>query len=109
MQQDSFRHSASKMITRHQILSAAAAFSARSRVKSWSTSPVLTQAALQNFAWTERSRVQIQAERNAQCSTDAQREALLAEPVFCFETACKALYWSILVYRLQARRLSGWS
>ena len=62
-----------------------------------------TQVALQNFAWTERSRDGTQAERAAQCSTDAQREAALAEPVFCFETACKALYWSFLVYRLQAR------
>jgi hypothetical protein len=65
----------------------------------------LTQAALQNFAWTEQSRERIKAERAAQCSTDVQREAALAEPVFCFETACKALYWSILVYRIQARLL----
>ena len=61
------------------------------------------QASLQEFAWTERPRDQILAERASQCSTHAQREAAFAEPVFCFETACKALYWSILVYRLQAR------
>ncbi len=43
----------------------------------------------------------MRAERAMQCSSDAQRAALLGEPVFCFETACKALYWSTLVYRLQ--------
>ena len=63
----------------------------------------MLQAALQNFAWTERSRDQIRITRAVQCSTTMQREAAFAEPVFCFETACKALYWSILVYRIQAR------
>ena len=43
------------------------------------------------------------AERAAQCGSELQRKAVLAEPVFCFETACKALYWSTLVYRLQVR------
>jgi hypothetical protein len=60
------------------------------------------QAALQNFAWTEQSRDQIQIDRAVQCSTIAQKKAMLAEPVFCLETACKALYWSIFVYRIQA-------
>ena len=63
----------------------------------------LAQAALQNFAWTERSLYSIQAERAVHCSTNAQKAAMLAEPIFCLETACKALYWSILVYRIQAR------
>jgi len=67
------------------------------------------QASLQSFAWTEEHRARVRAERTAQCGSDLQREAVLAEPVFCFETACKALYWSILVYRLQARPLHGMS
>jgi len=66
---------------------------------------VTVQASLQSFAWTEEHRARVRAERAAQCSSALQREAVLAEPVFCFETACKALYWSILVYRLQARLL----
>ena len=64
----------------------------------------LAQASLQNFAWTEDHRARVCAERAAQGGSEAQRAAVLAEPVFCFETACKALYWSMLVYRLQARR-----
>ena len=64
---------------------------------------VSAQASLQSFAWTEEHRARVRAERAAQCGSASQREALLAEPVFCFETACKALYWSSLVYRLQAR------
>ena len=62
------------------------------------------QAALQEFAWTELPRDRIMAEQ-ADDRTAAQKEAVLTEPVFCFETACKALYWSILVYRIQARPL----
>ena len=27
----------------------------------------------------------------------------MAEPVFCFEMACKTLYWSLLVYGIQVR------
>lgn len=65
-----------------------------------------SQALLQKFAWTEGQRTQFRAARAAQCYSELQREALLAEPVFCFETACKALYWSMLVYRIQARRFS---
>jgi hypothetical protein len=64
---------------------------------------LLSQAALQEFAWTERPRDRILADRATECSTDVQTAAVLTEPVFCFETACKALYWSILVYRVQAR------
>ncbi len=66
---------------------------------------VSAQASLQSFAWTEEHRARVRAQRAAQCGSNLQREAVLAEPVFCFETACKALYWSILVYRLQARLL----
>ena len=62
------------------------------------------KAALQNFAWTEEHRARVRAERAAQCGSEAQRQAMLKEPVFCFETAYKALYWSILVYRIQARQ-----
>ena len=65
------------------------------------------QASLQNFAWTEAHRERVRAERAAQCGSESQREAVLAEPVFCFETACKTLYWSILVYRIQARKPSS--
>ena len=61
------------------------------------------QASLQKFAWTEAHRDGVIAERAAQCGSESQRAAVLAEPVFCFETACKALYWSMLVYRIQAR------
>ena len=49
----------------------------------------------------EEHRTRVRDERSAKCSNESQREAVLAEPVFCFETACKALYWSMLVYRLQ--------
>ena len=62
------------------------------------------QASLQNFAWTDEHRARVHAERAAQCCSEAQREAVRAEPVFCFETAYKALYWSVLAYRIQARR-----
>jgi hypothetical protein len=39
------------------------------------------------------------AERAAKMHGPAAAEALAAEPMFCFETALKALYWSTLVYR----------
>ena len=61
------------------------------------------QASLQSFAWMEEHRERLRAARAAQCSSEVQRETVLAEPVFCFETACKTLYWSLLVYRIQAR------
>ena len=69
--------------------------------ETWTSHLDLAQASLQSFAWTEKDRAQVRAERAAQCGSELQRKAVLAEPVFCFETACKALYWSTLVYRLQ--------
>ena len=53
------------------------------------------QAWLQKFAWTDSSLKTKISKRNAL----PQDEALLEkEPMFCFETAVKLLYWSAFVY-----------
>ncbi|BDA48303.1 probable lipase at C-terminar half [Coccomyxa sp. Obi] len=54
---------------------------------------------LQQFAWTEEEKPGRLAERAARPAATAAAGALSAEPMFCFETALKALYWSTLVYR----------
>ncbi len=54
---------------------------------------------LQQFAWTEAQKTERLAERLTRLTGPAAAEALAAEPMFCFETALKALYWSTLVYR----------
>lgn len=50
---------------------------------------------LQEFAWTERKQCEMLATRNASSTSD---KTIAAEPMFCFETAMKAFYWSGLVY-----------
>ncbi|EIE18442.1 hypothetical protein COCSUDRAFT_68209 [Coccomyxa subellipsoidea C-169] len=60
--------------------------------------PIL-QVWLQQFAWTEAQKTERLAERLTRLTGPAAAEALAAEPMFCFETALKALYWSTLVYR----------
>lgn len=58
---------------------------------------MLMQSWLQRFSWTEqllRGRV---ARRNA---LPKDETLLRDEPMFCFETAVKMLYWSAFVYEL---------
>ncbi len=53
------------------------------------------QAWLEEFAWTEAEKHAKIARRNA----DGPRGRELAgQPMFCFETAMKCLYWSSLCY-----------
>ena len=55
---------------------------------------------LQQFAWTEAQKPKRLAERTEKIPRDPVSAASLdQEPMFCFETALKALYWSTLVYR----------
>ncbi|KAL0040544.1 hypothetical protein WJX77_010258 [Trebouxia sp. C0004] len=71
---------------------------------SWLLQPVsmftdddlLMQVWLQQFAWTEQSHEAKIRKRNAM----PEDECLIAgEPMFCFETAVKLLYWSGFVYK----------
>lgn len=71
---------------------------------SWLLQPVsmstdddlLMQVWLQQFAWTEQSHAAKIQKRNAM----PEDECLMAgEPMFCFETAVKLLYWSGFVYK----------
>lgn len=48
---------------------------------------------LQEFSWTEKKLPDLVAARN-----ESQDPELLQQPMFCFETALKAFYWSGLVY-----------
>ena len=50
---------------------------------------------LQQFAWTEQSHEAKIRKRNAMPEDECLIEA---EPMFCFETAVKLLYWSGFVY-----------
>lgn len=70
---------------------------------SWLLQPVsmstdddlLMQVWLQQFAWTEQSHQAKVQKRNAMPEDECLIEA---EPMFCFETAVKLLYWSGFVY-----------
>ena len=53
------------------------------------------QAWLQRFAWTEKKLERRKKVRNA---LPADRTLLSQEPMFCFETAVKLLYWCGFVY-----------
>ena len=55
----------------------------------------MLQVWLQEFGWTESKQCELLAVRNATSTSD---ETIAAEPMFCFETAMKAFYWSGLVY-----------
>ena len=54
---------------------------------------------LQYFAWTERS-LSTRVEQRNELGSLQDRSALAEEPMFCFETAVKLLYWCGLVYEL---------
>ena len=54
---------------------------------------VMAQEFLQQFAWMEAEKDDEIAKRNR-----AAVESIMHEPLFCFETAIKLLYWSNLVY-----------
>lgn len=53
------------------------------------------QAWLQRFAWTEPNKGKSLVRRN---SIPKDSTLLRDEPMFCFETAVKMLYWSAFVY-----------
>lgn len=53
---------------------------------------------LQEFAWTEEEKGEKVARRE---SAGPKGRQLAKEPMFCFETAFKLLYWSLLVYEYQ--------
>jgi len=54
---------------------------------------------LQQFAWTEAEKPGRLADRCEHMTCPASAASLDEEPMFCVETALKALYWSTLVYR----------
>ena len=54
---------------------------------------------LQQFAWTEAEKPSRLADRCEHVTCPASAASLDEEPMFCLETALKALYWSTLVYR----------
>jgi hypothetical protein len=54
---------------------------------------------LQQWAWTEGQKPERLAERAEKIRDPVSAAFLAQEPMFCFETALKALYWSTLVYR----------
>ena len=56
------------------------------------------QSWLQRFAWTEPNLSTRLARRN---SIPKDSTLLRDEPMFCFETAVKMLYWSAFVYELE--------
>lgn len=55
---------------------------------------------LQYFAWTEHN-VAASIKRRSDCSGLHDKLPLSKEPMFCFETAVKLLYWCGLAYELQ--------
>ena len=61
------------------------------------------QSWLQRFSWTEQLVKSRMARRNA---LPKDKTLLSAEPMFCFETAVKMLYWSAFVYELDEVRCS---
>ena len=75
------------------------------QVYAWTTAEgpacmhALRQVWLQQFAWTEDAKPGRLAERGEHTRDPGAAEQLQREPMFCFETALKALYWSTLVYR----------
>ena len=63
------------------------------------TSCRCAQVWLQQFAWTEAEKPNRLADRCEHVTCPASAASLDEEPMFCLETALKALYWSTLVYR----------
>ena len=58
---------------------------------------------LQQFAWTEAEKPGRLADRAEHGRTPGAAASLAEEPMFCMETALKALYWATLVYRYDER------
>ena len=58
---------------------------------------------LQKFAWTEAEKPGRLADRCEHGRTPGVAASLAEEPMFCMETALKALYWATLVYRYDER------
>ena len=74
-----------------------------SRSASLKRARVCAQAWIQDFAWAE-----IHVERR--CAERAEHADLpMREPMFCFETALKLLYWSFLVRLPRTRRRTPWT
>lgn len=63
--------------------------------------PVL-QVWLQSFAWSEKGR---HRKIRARQRMAAHVPELLSEPMFCFETAIRMFYWSVLVYRYESEHI----
>ena len=63
----------------------------------------LPQVWLQQFAWTEAEKPGRLADRAEHGRTPGAAASLAEEPMFCMETALKALYWATLVYRYDER------
>ena len=63
------------------------------------TQRVLPSALLQQFAWTEADLPRRRAKVRASAAPHSAVAAELArEPLFCFETAIKLFFWSVLTY-----------
>jgi hypothetical protein len=60
---------------------------------------VFLQVWLQQFAWLEKEKPEKIAERATYTSDPGTAKCLNDEPLFCLETALKAIYWATLVYR----------
>jgi hypothetical protein len=56
---------------------------------------------MQEFAWSERELPGRRAERRSGLCGPAESCPMDTEPMFCFETSLKMLYWSMLVYRYE--------
>jgi hypothetical protein len=56
---------------------------------------------LQEFAWSERELPGRREERRSGLCGPAENCPMDTEPMFCFETSLKMLYWSMLVYRYE--------
>jgi hypothetical protein len=56
-----------------------------------------TQVWLQMFSWTEQD---LQSQLNKRAALVNNPAALTNEPMFCYETAVKLLYWAGLAYEV---------
>lgn len=62
--------------------------------------PVVAQAWLQEFAWTEAEKLQKWKKRAGNLRlTSAALHDLNKEPMFCFESAIKLYYYSHIIYQ----------
>ena len=68
-------------------------------------SEIAVQSWLQRFAWTEQNLGKRMARRNL---IPQDPTLLRDEPMFCFETTVKMLYWSAFVYELDEVSARQW-